>query len=130
MEINEKNLVKYLPFVRWALVGSVTALIDLFFFLVAYNLINSVFISNFLSSLFALLFNYSSHKLWSFKKLAARKYTKLKYLLNLVIFWTTNTVLLKILILGDVPPARAKILLIILLAPFSFISLKNFVFKR
>jgi len=130
MEINKKILVKYLPFVRWATVGSITALIDLFFFLVAYNFTNSVFISNFLSSLFALLFNYTSHNLWSFKKLTPRKYTRSKYLLNLMIFWTTNTVLLKILILGDVPPALAKILLIILLAPFSFISLKNFVFKR
>jgi putative flippase GtrA len=130
MKVNNKNFFRYLPIAKWAIVGSMTALIDLFFFLVTYNFTNSVFVSNFLSSLFALLFNYTLHNLWSFKKLMPRKYSKIKYLLNLIVFWTANTVLLKILIMEDVPPARAKILLIILLAPFSFISLKNFVFKR
>ena len=130
MEVNITKITKYSPIIRWATVGTITASIDLFCFVAVYKYTNSVLASNFLSSLSALLFNYTSHYVWSFKNSVPHKYTGSKYLLNLLIFWTTNTVLLKVLIQGNMPPERAKFLLIFILAPFSFISLKNFVFKR
>jgi len=115
---------------RWALVGVATAVIDYIIFLSMYSVITSVFVANSFAGLVSLSFNYSAHYFWSFKSQTDHTKAGLKYLINLMTFWSISTILLKILIDSGLDPKIAKLLPIPIIAPLSFISLRFFVFKK
>ena len=115
---------------RWALVGVTTTVIDYTMFISIYSLISSVLIANFCAGLFSIGFNYSAHYFWSFKSQATHANAGLKYLLNLITFWSLSTLLLKVLITVGIDPKIAKLIPIPIIAPLSFISLRFFVFKK
>jgi putative flippase GtrA len=121
---------KYGSLLRWALVGVTTALIDYIIFVSIYSMIVSVVIANFFAGLVSLSFNYSAHCFWSFKSQAVHTKTGLKYGINLIIFWSISTVLIKILITSGFDPEIAKLMPIPIIAPLSFFSLKFIVFKK
>ena len=121
---------KYGSMWRWALVGTTTAVIDYFVFISMYSVITSVLIANFCAGLFSITFNYLAHYFWSFKSQADHSKSGVKYLVNLVIFWTVGTLLLKVLITAGIDPKIAKLIPIPFIAPLSFLSLKFFVFKK
>ena len=125
------NLVsKYGSMWRWALVGITTAVIDYFIFISMYSVITSVLIANFLSGIFSITFNYLAHYFWSFKSESDHDKSGVRYLINLVIFWSLGTLLLQRLISSGVDPKIAKLIPIPFIAPLSFLSLKFFVFKK
>ena len=95
-----------------------------------YSLITSVLIANFCAGLFSITFNYRAHYFWSFKSQADHSKSGIKFLLNLVIFWSLSTLLLKGLISAGIDPKIAKLIPIPLIAPLSFLSLRFFVFKK
>ena len=115
---------------RWALVGITTTLIDYLIFISLYSVITSVLIANFCAGLFSITFNYLAHYFWSFKSEADHSKSGVKYLLNLVIFWSAGTLLLKGLITAGINPKIAKLIPIPFIAPLSFLSLRFFVFKK
>ena len=115
---------------RWALVGVSTAVIDYIIFISLYSVITSVLVANFFAGLVSLSFNYSAHYFWSFKSQTDHTKSGLKYLINLIAFWSISTILLKILITSGLDPKIAKLIPIPIIAPLSFISLKFFVFKK
>jgi len=115
---------------RWALVGVTTAVIDYLIFIAIYSVITSVLIANFCAGLFSITFNYLAHYFWSFKSEADHSKSGAKYLLNLVIFWSLGTILLKGLITAGIDPKIAKLIPIPFIAPLSFLSLRFFVFKK
>jgi len=115
---------------RWALVGVTTAVIDYLIFIAIYSVITSVLIANFCAGLFSITFNYLAHYFWSFKSEADHSKSGAKYLLNLVIFWSLGTLLLKELITAGIDPKIAKLIPIPFIAPLSFLSLRFFVFKK
>jgi putative flippase GtrA len=121
---------KYGSMWRWALVGITTTVIDYLIFISIYSVITSVLIANFCAGLFSITFNYLAHYFWSFKSQADHSNSGLKYLLNFVIFWSTGTLLLKVLITAGIDPKIAKLIPIPFIAPLSFLSLKFFVFKK
>ena len=121
---------KYGSLLRWALVGVTTALIDYVIFISMYPVIISVLVANFISGLVSLSFNYSAHYFWSFKSQTDHTKAGLKYLINLITFWSISTLLLKILITSGFDPKIAKLIPIPIIAPLSFISLRYFVFSR
>jgi putative flippase GtrA len=121
---------KYGSLLRWALVGVTTALIDYIIFISMYSVILSVLIANFFSGLISLSFNYSAHYFWSFKSQTDHTKAGLKYLVNLITFWSISTLLLKILITSGFDPKIAKLMPIPIIAPLSFISLRFFVFNK
>ena len=121
---------KYGSLSRWALVGATTALIDYVIFISMYSVIISVLVANFISGLVSLSFNYSAHYFWSFKSQTDHTKAGLKYLINLITFWSISTLLLKILITSGFDPKIAKLIPIPMIAPISFISLRYFVFNR
>ena len=121
---------KYGSLLRWALVGVTTALIDYVVFTTMYSVIISVLVANFISGLVSLSFNYSAHYFWSFKSQTDHTKAGLKYLINLISFWSISTLLLKILITSGFDPKIAKLIPIPIIAPLSFISLRFFVFDR
>ena len=121
---------KYGSILRWASVGVTTALIDYVIFISMYSLIISVLVANFISGLVSLSFNYSAHYFWSFKSKTDHRKAGLKYLINLITFWSISTLLLKILITSGFDPKIAKLMPIPIIAPLSFISLRFFVFKK
>ena len=121
---------KYSSMWRWALVGTTTAVIDYLIFITMYSVITSVLIANFCAGLFSITFNYLAHYFWSFKSQADHSKSGLKYLLNLVIFWSAGTLLLKVLITAGIDPKIAKLIPIFFIAPLSFLSLKFYVFKK
>jgi len=115
---------------RWAIVGTITVVIDYFIFLGIYSVIASVLVANFVAGLFSITFNYLAHYFWSFKSEADHGKSGSKYLLNLIIFWSLGTLLLKGLITAGIDPKIAKLIPIPFIAPLSFLSLKFFVFNK
>ena len=130
----QKNVIalikKYGSMWRWALVGTTTAVIDYLIFISMYSVITSVLIANFCAGLISITFNYLAHYFWSFKSQDDHSKSGLKYLLNLVIFWSAGTLLLKVLITAGIDPKIAKLIPIPFIAPLSFLSLKFYVFKK
>jgi putative flippase GtrA len=128
---NVISLVKrYGSMWRWAIVGTVTAIIDYLIFIGMYSVITSVLVANFLAGLFSITFNYLAHYFWSFKSEEDHGKSGSKYLLNLIIFWSLGTLLLKGLITAGIDPKIAKLIPIPFIAPLSFLSLKFFVFNK
>jgi putative flippase GtrA len=121
---------KYSSMWRWALVGVTTTVIDYIIFISMYSVITSVLIANFCAGLFSITFNYLAHYFWSFKSQADHSKSGIKYLLNLVIFWSAGTLLLKVLITSGIDPRIAKLIPIPFIAPLRFLSLKFYVFKK
>jgi putative flippase GtrA len=121
---------KYGSLWRWAIVGVTTAVIDYIIFISLYSLITSVLVANFFAGLVSIGFNYSAHYFWSFKSQTNHSKAGLKYLINLITFWSVSTLLLKALITAGVDPKIAKLIPIPVIAPLSFISLRFFVFKK
>ena len=121
---------KYGPLWRWALVGVTTTVIDYVIFISIYSVITSVLVANFFDGLVSISFNYSAHYFWSFKSQTDHTKAGLKYLINLITFWSISTLLLKILITAGLDPKIAKLMPIPIIAPLSFISLRFFVFKK
>ena len=121
---------KYSSMWRWALVGVTTTVIDYLIFISMYSVITSVLIANFCAGLFSITFNYLAHYFWTFKSQADHSKSGLKYLLNLVIFWSVGTLLLKVLITAGIDPKIAKLIPIPFIAPLSFLSLKFYVFRK
>ena len=115
---------------RWALVGITTTIIDYLIFISMYSVITSVLIANFCAGLFSITFNYIAHYFWSFKSQADHSNSGVKYLVNLIIFWSAGTLLLKVLITAGIDPKIAKLIPIPFIAPLSFLSLKFYVFKK
>ena len=131
MQQNVITLIKkYSSMWRWALVGITTTVIDYLIFISMYSVITSVLIANFCAGLFSITFNYLAHYFWSFKSQADHSKSGIKYLVNLVIFWTAGTLLLKVLITSGMDPKLAKLIPIPFIAPLSFLSLKFYVFKK
>jgi putative flippase GtrA len=128
---NVISLVKrYGSMWRWAIVGTVTTIIDYLIFIGMYSVIASVLVSNFLAGLFSITFNYLAHYFWSFKSEVDHGKSGSKYLINLIFFWSLGTLLLKGLITAGIDPKIAKLIPIPFIAPLSFLSLKFFVFKK
>ena len=123
-------IIKYGSLWRWALVGVTTAFIDYMIFISIYSVEISVLIANFLAGLASIGFNYIAHYFWSFKSQTDHTKSGLKYLINLITFWSLSTILLKALITAGVDPKIAKLIPIPMIAPLSFISLRFFVFKK
>ena len=115
---------------RWALVGVTTTVVDYVIFISIYSVITSVLVANFFAGLVSIGFNYSAHYFWSFKSKTDHTKAGLKYLINLITFWSISTLLLKILITSGLDPKIAKLMPIPIIAPLSFISLRFFVFKK
>ena len=130
MEKLSTLVIKYGSLWRWALVGVTTTIIDYVIFISVYLVITSVLIANFIAGLISISFNYSAHYFWSFKSRADHTKTGMKYLINLITFWSLNTLLLKALITAGLDPKLAKLTPIPIIAPLSFITLRYFVFKR
>jgi putative flippase GtrA len=128
---NVISLVKrYGSMWRWAIVGTLTTVIDYLIFIGMYSVITSVLVANFLAGIFSIAFNYLAHYFWSFKSEADHGKSGSKYLLNLIIFWILGTLLLKGLITSGIDPKIAKLIPIPFIAPLSFLSLKFFVFNK
>ena len=121
---------RYGSMLRWAIVGIITFVIDYLIFIGIYSVITSVFFANFVAGLFSITFNYLAHYFWSFKSEADHGKSGSKYFINLVIFWSLGTLLLKGLITAGIDPKIAKLIPIPFIAPLSFLSLKFFVFKK
>jgi putative flippase GtrA len=115
---------------RWAIVGTITVVIDYFIFLGMYSVIASVLVANFVAGLFSITFYYFAHYFWSFKSEADHGKSGSKYFINLIIFWSVGTLFLKGLITAGIDPKIAKLIPIPVIAPLSFLSLKFFVFKE
>ncbi len=128
---NVISLVKrYGSMWRWAIVGTATTIIDYLIFVGMYSVITSVLVANFLAGLFSITFNYLAHYFWSFRSEADHGKSGSKYLINLIIFWSLGTLLLKALITAGIDPKIAKLIPIPFIAPLSFLSLKFFVFRK
>lgn len=114
---------------RWALVGSSTAVLDYILFIYLYSLTSSILISNLMAGIFSISFNYTFHFFWTFKSKSEHKKSSIKFTINLIILWFLGTFLLKLLIELDFDPKIAKLIPIIFTTPISFFTLKFIVFR-
>ena len=123
-------LNKYRSIWRWALVGTTTTVIDYITFVLLYSVMTSVLLANFCAGLASVSFNYTAHYFWSFKSRSDHTMAGIKYLINLITFWSISTLMLKTLISAGLDPKIAKLIPIPIIAPFSFLSLRFLVFKK
>jgi putative flippase GtrA len=123
-------LKKYGSIWRWGLVGVTTAIIDYIIFISLYSVITSVIVANFCAGLVSVTFNYAAHYFWSFKSRSDHTKVGIKYLINLITFWSISTLMLKTLINTGLDPKIAKLIPIPIIAPLSFLSLRFLVFKK
>ena len=123
-------LIKYGSIWRWALVGATTTIIDYITFISLYSVITTVLVANFCAGLVSVSFNYAAHYFWSFKSRSEHKKAGIKYLINLITFWSISTIMLKMLISAGLDPKIAKLIPIPIIAPLSFLSLRFLVFKK
>jgi putative flippase GtrA len=135
MEVDAINmlvalLIKYGSIWRWALVGATTTIIDYIIFISLYSVITSVLVANFCAGLVSVSFNYTAHYFWSFKSRSDHAKAGIKYLINLITFWSISTLMLKALISAGLDPKIAKLIPIPIIAPLSFLSLRYLVFKK
>ena len=122
--------IKYGSIWRWALVGASTTIIDYIIFISLYSVITSVLVANFCAGLASVSFNYAAHYFWSFKSRSDHTKAGIKYLINLITFWSISTIMLKMLISTGLDPKIAKLMPIPIIAPLSFLSLRFLVFKK
>ena len=123
-------IIKYGSLWRWALVGSITTIIDYIIFILLYSVITSVLVANFCAGLVSVSFNYAAHYFWSFKSRSDHTKSGIKYLINLITFWSISTLMLKTLINTGLDHKIAKLIPIPIIAPLSFLSLRFLVFKK
>jgi putative flippase GtrA len=123
-------LIRYGSIWRWALVGATTTIIDYIIFISLYSVITSVLVANFCAGLASVSFNYTAHYFWSFKSRSDHAKAGIKYLINLITFWSISTLMLKTLISAGLDPKIAKLIPIPIIAPLSFLSLRFLVFKK
>jgi len=123
-------LINYKDLSRWALVGTITFIIDYLVFISVYALVESVLLANSYAGLLSISFNYLAHYSWSFISESHHSKSSIKYLINLIIFWGIGTLLLKIIIDVGIEAKYAKLILVPIVSPLSFISLKFIVFNK
>jgi len=115
---------------RWGVVGVTTTTIDYLLFISLYGPIKSVYVANLMSGIVGTSFNYSAHKIWTFKSNQNFSKSGTKYLLNLVFWWIISTSIIKLLIGLDVDPKIAKLIPIMFVVPLNFFILKKIVFRN
>jgi putative flippase GtrA len=130
INVQPTSLIKNGSMWRWALVGTTTTIIDYIIFISFYSVITSVLVANFCAGLASVSFNYSAHYFWSFKSRSDHTKAGIRYLINLIAFWSISTLLLKMLINTGLDPKIAKLIPILIIAPLSFLSLRFLVFKK
>lgn len=122
--------IKYNSIFRWGLVGTSTNVVDYLIFIIVYSEFTSVIIANSCAGVFSISLNYFSHYSWTFKSTATHSKSGAKFLINLIIFWSIGTFLLKLLITSGIDPRVAKVIPILVIAPLSYLSLKYIIFRK
>jgi hypothetical protein len=92
--------------------------------------VDSVYISNLISTIIATSINYLAHHRWTFKSDQKHSRTGIKYLINLIFWWLISTTLIKSLVLMDIDPRLAKLAPLILVVPVNYFVLNLLVFKQ
>ena len=116
--------------IRWGLVGLTTTAIDFLLFTTLYYAINSVFISNLISSTVATSINYAAHHRWTFRSEQNHSRSGFKYLLNIIFWWLVSTSMIKILVVLNIDPRIAKLAPLIFIVPVNYFVLNYLVFKK
>ena len=118
-----QKFLEYQSF-RWAFVGIVTNSIDyLLFLLIFYRF-------NFVSTLIATSLNYAIHHRWTFKTSQTLVKSGLKYFINLFLWWSVSTTMIKFLIEIGLDPRVSKLIPFVVIIPLNFFILKLYVFKK
>ena len=115
---------------RWGMVGLFTTAVDYLLFVSLYGPINSVFISNLISTAVATSINYFTHHRWTFKSEQNYSRSGVKYLLNLTFWWLVSTTIIKALVVLDIDPKIAKLVPLIIIVPVNYFVLNYLVFKK
>jgi len=115
---------------RWGMVGLLTTAVDYLLFVNLYGPINSVFISNLISTAVATSINYYTHHKWTFKSEQNHSRSGIKYLLTLTFWWLVSTSIIKALVVLDIDPKIAKLIPLIIIVPVNYFVLNYIVFKE
>ena len=115
---------------RWGTVGIFTTTIDYLLFINLYDLINSVFIANLISTAVATSINYFTHYRWTFKSEQNHSRSGIKYLLILTFWWLVSTSIIKVLVVLNIDPKIAKLVPLIVIVPVNYFVLNYLVFKK
>jgi len=115
---------------RWGTVGLFTTAVDYLIFINLYGPINSVFLTNLISSSTATSINYYSHHRWTFKSNQNHSKSGAKYLLNLAFWWFVSTSIIKGLVVLNIDPKIAKLVPLVVIVPVNYFVLNYLVFKK
>jgi putative flippase GtrA len=115
-------------FIKWLLVGSMSLLLDIVVFTYSYNLIETVFVSNFIAAIISMSFNYLVHYFWTFDSVSAHHRTLMRYFLNILFLWVTSSLIIEVFISNGLREVLSKVLSTFILLPFNFFVLRKYVF--
>jgi putative flippase GtrA len=121
---SEKSLI------RWAVVGTITTVIDYLIFITLYMPTNSVFGANLVAAIAATSFNYLMHHKWTFRSKQQHTISGVKYLLNLIFWWITSSLIIKSLIAIGIDAKLAKLAPLIFIVPINYFVLNRIVFSK
>ena len=115
-------------FFRYSVVGLSTLILDQSLFLIIYRFNKSIIMTNILSTSLTLIYNYISHRVFTFKSTSNFLRTSLLYLIVLILNISIGTALVHFLFLSGFNIFLSKLISILILLPLTFNSSK-FIFK-
>lgn len=110
------------------LVGGTSVSLDWAIFALVYIASTSIILSNTISIFLSSTFNFACHKKWTFQDKGKFRHRTGRYILNQFVNYFVSTIFIKILSLSGVNPILLKPIVITIVAPVNFLSLKYFVF--
>lgn len=110
------------------LVGGTSVSLDWTIFALVYLASNSILLSNTISIFLSSTFNFACHKRWTFQDKSNFRDKTGKYIFNQFMNYLVSTIFIKALSLSGVNPILLKPIVISIIAPANFLSLKYFVF--
>jgi putative flippase GtrA len=110
------------------LVGGTSVSLDWGIFALVYLASSSILLSNTISVFLSSTFNFVCHKRWTFQDKSNFRNKTGKYVFNQFMNYFVSTILIKAFSLSGVNPVLLKPIVIAIIAPVNFLSLKYFVF--
>lgn len=110
------------------LVGGTSVSFDWAIFALVYIASSSILLSNTISIFLSSTFNFACHKRWTFQDKGKFSDGTGRYIFNQFVNYLVSTVLIKTLSLSGINPILLKLIVISIVAPVNFLSLKYFVF--
>jgi putative flippase GtrA len=121
---------KIYRFVKWAVVGLFSAVLDIVLFRWLYEITHSVLVSNLVSQTVVVSIGFTLNNIWAFKASQKIRESLPRFFITLGFNYIFNSALVWMFLKCGFSPTWAKVLSIPIQAPFTFLILDVWVFHK